>query len=85
MGAAGAGDHQVRIGTGEDIRMAREELGWSVYTLARALRMSGERGQSGRRIREYESGAKEPPGPTTVAIEALVDGFRPAGWTAVDG
>lgn len=67
----------MKIESGSDVRAARELLGWSVYQLAAALRMTADNGA--RRIREFEAGTRDIPGPTSLAIEALVDGFRPQG------
>ena len=65
------------IKTGADLAKARNQLGWSVYELADALRLNGEREQAGKRIREMENGAREISGPMAVAVEAFVAGFRP--------
>lgn len=68
------------IQTGDDIADARKRLGWSVYTLARALRLAGDRETTATRVRQMERGAREIGGPTTVAVEAFLTGFRPEGF-----
>lgn len=76
------------IETATDLKRARESLGWSVYVLARALRLcetdapSDDQGvmQAGKRIREMESGVRRISGPVSVAVEAFVDGYRPEGF-----
>ena len=40
------------IETGEDLRAAREKLGWSVVVMARALRLAGDRDQAAKRLIE---------------------------------
>jgi hypothetical protein len=63
-----------RVTTKEDFRLARKELGISSVKLAEMLRMGKG---SDRTIRRYESGNTPIPGPVTVALEALLSGFRP--------
>ena len=58
----------------DDFRKARDELGMSASQLAKVLRMG--RGAD-RTIRRYESGQSPVPGPVSVAVEALMTGFRP--------
>jgi hypothetical protein len=65
------------IVTGEDLRRAREELGWTVYRLGTALRLGGSVEKGGQRVRELERGARQMSGPIAVAVEAFVAGFRP--------
>lgn len=72
------------INTGADLSRARQRLGWSVYALARALRLTGDRLQSGKRVRDMEDGAKPISGPVSVAVEAFETGFRPEGFSDVD-
>lgn len=60
--------------TKDEFRGARQELGMSASQLAKTLRMG--RG-AGRTIRRYESGETPVPGPVSVAVEALLTGFRP--------
>lgn len=58
----------------DEFRKAKDELGMSAKQLAKTLRMG--RGAD-RTIRRYESGQSPVPGPVSVAIEALMTGFRP--------
>ncbi len=60
--------------TPHQIREARQQMGVSVADLAKLLRM-GENG--GRKIRRWEDGIEPITGPASVAIEALVSGWRP--------
>lgn len=63
--------------TKEDFAIARNMLGMSTPEMAKALRMGKG---SDRTIRRYESGECPVPGPTSVAVEALLTGFRPEGF-----
>jgi transcriptional regulator with XRE-family HTH domain len=63
--------------TKEDFALARGALNMTTTQLARALRMGTG---SDRTIRRYESGECPVPGPTSVAVEALLSGFRPEGF-----
>lgn len=63
--------------TKDEFRNAKQELGMSASQLAKTLRM-GRRAD--RTIRRYESGETPVPGPVSVAIEALLTGFRPADY-----
>lgn len=58
----------------DDFKNARQVLGMSASQLAKSLRM-GKRAD--RTIRRYESGDSPIPGPVSVAVEALLTGFRP--------
>lgn len=58
----------------DDFKSARQELGMSASQLAKTLRMGR---CADRTIRRYESGESPIPGPVSVAMEALVTGFRP--------
>jgi len=60
--------------TKDDFKNAKQEIGMSAAQLAKTLRM-GKRAD--RTIRRYESGESPIPGPVTVAVEALLTGFRP--------
>lgn len=60
--------------TAADIKAARKQLGFSVRELSDTLRM-GENG--GRKIQRWESGDDPITGPASVAIEALLTGWRP--------
>ena len=68
------------IETGDHLRQARQALGWSPEDLARALRFSDKHG--GSRILEMESGKRQMTGPVAVAVEALLRGFLPDGFSA---
>lgn len=58
----------------DQIKDARRRLGMSTSELAQILRL----GESGSvTVRRWESGSRAPAGPTTVAIQALLDGWRP--------
>ena len=69
--------------TPDQIRGAREKLGhmWGLNRplrlaeLGRALRFTGR--DPGRYVAEYEAGNAKPPGPVTVAIDAMLAGYRP--------
>jgi hypothetical protein len=69
------------IENGRDLKRARQALGWSIYQMASALRLTGEREQAGRRVREMEDGTKPVTGPVQVAVEAFEAGFRPEGFS----
>lgn len=70
------------IETPADLEQARTQLGWSLWDMARALRLNGEREQAAKRVREMENGARQISGPVAVAVEAFVDGWRPEGFDA---
>lgn len=60
--------------TAAEIKAARKQLGMSVSELAGTLRM----GSGGaRKIQRWEAGEDEVSGPATVAILALLSGWRP--------
>jgi hypothetical protein len=63
--------------TKEDFALARSALNMTTTQLAKALRMGTG---SDRTIRRYESVECPVPGPTSVAVEALLSGFRPEGF-----
>ena len=65
------------IRTGNDMRSAREKMGWSQYQLADALRLGGSTEKGAQRIREIEAGKRQITGPVAVATEALLSGWRP--------
>lgn len=76
----------MKIETGADLYAAREKLGWTAAQLGKALRLSGDSSKRGSKINELERGGKPIGGPTAVAVEAFVLGFRPSGWNpATDG
>lgn len=60
--------------TREDFVKARQDLGMSTPELAKTLRMGKG---ADRTIRRYERGDIPIPGPLSVAVEALLTGFRP--------
>lgn len=70
------------IKTGEHLRQAREAMRWSPADLARALRFNENHGAS--RVLEMEAGKRPISGPVSVAVEALMRGFMPAGFQAPD-
>lgn len=60
--------------TPDDVRAARQSLGMTQDELAAALRM----GADGKRaVRRWEAGDRAISGPATVAIAALLSGWRP--------
>jgi DNA-binding transcriptional regulator YiaG len=61
--------------TPEEVNFARLRLGMTLRELAEALRM----GTDGRRaVRRWETGDRPISGPASVAIEAMLGGWRPA-------
>ncbi len=61
--------------TPEEVIFARLRLGMTLRELAEALRM----GTDGRRaVRRWETGDRPISGPASVAIEAMLGGWRPA-------
>jgi DNA-binding transcriptional regulator YiaG len=58
-----------------DIKAARLSLGMSQRQLAETLRMGLD---GGRAVRRWESGDRPISGPASVAIEAMLTGWRPA-------
>ncbi len=61
--------------TPEEVNLARIRLGMTLRELAEALRM----GTDGRRaVRRWETGDRPISGPASVAIEAMLGGWRPA-------
>jgi DNA-binding transcriptional regulator YiaG len=61
--------------TPAQVRAARISLGMTQDQLAAALRMGGD---GKRAIRRWEAGEREISGPASVAIEALLTGWRPS-------
>jgi DNA-binding transcriptional regulator YiaG len=60
--------------TPDDVRDARRAMGMTQHQLATALRM----GADGKRsVRRWEAGDRPISGPASVAIEALLTGWRP--------
>lgn len=60
--------------TPQDVKDARHRLGLSAAELAKILRMGAA---GGRTVRRWESGETPITGPASVAIEALLSGWRP--------
>ncbi len=71
----------MKISNGAAMKAARHALGWSLRDMARALRLASVETKGPDRVRDMESGAREVTGPVTVAVEAFLTGFRPAGFT----
>jgi hypothetical protein len=66
--------------TAEDLKAARETLGWSTAQMAIALKLdSGVGGwrKGSHRIREMEQGSRAISGPIAVAVESFLAGHRP--------
>lgn len=74
----------MNVTTPDDLKAARQSLGWSLRQMARALRLAGTPEKAATRVREMEDGRREISGPVAVAVEAFVDGFRPEGWSDRD-
>jgi transcriptional regulator with XRE-family HTH domain len=70
--------------TGPDLKRARLALGFSLYDMARALRLSGGREASVKHLRAMEAGARDVSGPVSRVVQALLDGWRPSGWPDLD-
>ncbi len=49
--------------------------------MARALRLAGTPEKAAARVREMEAGKRDISGPVQVAVEALLSGWRPTGWS----
>lgn len=78
------------IQTGADLRRAREQLGWTQFDLALALKLEAPardgnpaRMKIATRIREMENGTRDLSGPISVAVEAFTNGFRAAHFDEV--
>jgi len=67
-------------GPADELRLARQILGWEPGQMARALRLAGTPEKAAARVREMEAGRREISGPVQVAVEALLSGWRPNGW-----
>lgn len=70
------------IATPDDLKAARQSLGWSLRTMARALRLAGTLDKAATRVREMEDGRRDISGPVCVSVEAFLTGWRPDGFTA---
>lgn len=57
-----------------DVRNARRAMGLTQHDLAVLLRMGGD---GKRAVRRWEAGDRHMSGPASVAIEALLTGWRP--------
>ncbi len=68
-------------GPADELKIARQILNWDHGQMARALRLAGTPEKAIARVREMESGKRDVTGPIQVAIEALLSGWRPTGWT----
>lgn len=64
--------------TGHDLRRIRHQLGWSIYEMAKALRLSGDDRKGGQRVHHMEEDHRALGGPTQTVLEALESGWRPA-------
>jgi hypothetical protein len=71
----------LNVTTPDDLKAARHRLGWSLRTMARALRLAGTPEKAATRVREMEDGRRDISGPVCVAVESFVDGWRPDGFT----
>jgi transcriptional regulator with XRE-family HTH domain len=69
------------ITTPDDLKAARQSLGWSLRQMARALRLAGTDEKAATRVREMEGGRREISGPVCVSVEAFLTGWRPDGFT----
>ena len=64
-----------QISTPESIKAARAQMGLTQRELAKALRL---RDNGERQVRRWEDGDVPISGPASLAIEALLSGWRPA-------
>jgi DNA-binding transcriptional regulator YiaG len=60
--------------TPAEIKAARQALGMTQRQLGEALRLSPD---EGRTVRNWESGRTKISGPASLALEALLSGWRP--------
>ena len=65
---------ELRAMSPRKIRSARLSMGLTQHELAVLLRMGGD---GKRSVRRWEAGDREISGPASVAIEALLTGWRP--------
>ena len=68
------------IETGEELRAAREKLGWTEFKLGLALGLSGGHTKRGTRVLEMERGVRPVSGPVATLVQAFLDGWRPKAW-----
>lgn len=71
-----------RVRNAQEFTKARERLGLSKVDVARILRLSDPQRSGYRTVMRWEQG--KPAGPAMVAMEAMLSGWRPAGWTKDD-
>lgn len=64
-----------------DLRDARRSMGLTQHDLAVLLRMGGD---GKRAVRRWEDGDRHITGPASVAIEAMLTGWRPREMTLDD-
>jgi hypothetical protein len=69
------------VTTPDDLKTARQILGWSLRQMAEALRLAGTPEKAATRVREMEGGRRDISGPVCVSVEAFLTGWRPAGWS----
>lgn len=62
----------------DDVRDARRSMGLTQHDLAVLLRMGGD---GKRAVRRWETGDRHISGPASVAIEAMLTGWRPSNIT----
>jgi hypothetical protein len=75
--------------TGDEVREARAAIGTEMglgrplrmVELGRLLQFAGR--DPGAPVREWEDSTTQVRGPASVAIQALLDGWRPPGWLRV--
>lgn len=62
----------------DDIRAARRQLGLTQSGLAEMLRLANPDTNGKRTVRNWETGATPISGPASVALQALLSGWRPS-------
>lgn len=65
----------------DEVRDARRAMGLTQHDLAVLLRMGGD---GKRAVRRWETGDRHISGPASVAIEAMLTGWRPSNITLDD-
>lgn len=65
----------------DELKVARQILGWDALTMGQALRLSGAPEKLEARILDMEAGKRDISGPVQVAVEAFLSGWRPTGWS----
>lgn len=71
--------------TPDDLKAAREGLGWSLRRMARALGLKDPAGKGADHLREMERGARPASGTIMRLASALASGWRPDDWSEDDG